>query len=82
METPNVPQKEIIKGALLSIAKNVTANDRKEAMKELNVSKPTVNVYLRGNVMDIDKGMAMLQFFKGRVTARAEQLATMTGVQA
>ena len=56
--------------ALLKIAHEVTAQDRRECAKALKISKVTICYYLNGKVTNNDKALRVLEFFKIQIAAR------------
>jgi orotate phosphoribosyltransferase-like protein len=60
--------------ALLKIAPNVTANDRKECAQELNISKQTICYYLTGRVSNNDRALQILEFFIQRIDNRQKDI--------
>jgi predicted transcriptional regulator len=60
--------------ALLKIAPNVTAADKTECAKELNVSKQTICYYLTGRVTNNDRAIKVLEFFLQRIKNRQQEI--------
>lgn len=61
-------------GVLLEISTNVSTQDRKEAERELGLSRFTVGAYLKGNGSDLDTAMELIEFFKKKIALRAKKL--------
>lgn len=59
---------------LKTMAPNVSAKDKKDAAKELGVHYNTVSNYLDGKVADIEKGIELVGFLKGRIEDRIRGL--------
>jgi hypothetical protein len=53
---------------------NITATDRDEATKELELSEPTVNRYLTGHVKKVETAIDLIEFFKKRINEREKKL--------
>lgn len=53
----------------------VTTEDRKEAMKELEVSEFTVVQYLKGRGKNLDTGIKLIGFFRKRISIREKAIA-------
>ncbi|MGN6437233.1 MAG: hypothetical protein ACTHMM_11895 [Agriterribacter sp.] len=54
---------------------DVTAEDKKLAVKEMTMSAGTVCHYLNGKVRDNDTAAALIAFFKKRIEQRNQVLA-------
>lgn len=67
-------QRTQIAQALLRIAKDVTADDRKECVKKLGLSKITICYYLNGRVTNNDRALRILEFFNGRIAERQSEI--------
>ena len=67
-------QRVQIAQALLKIAPEVTAKDRTECAKKLNVSKVTICYYLGGQVTNNDKALCILEFLKCRIAQRQKAI--------
>lgn len=59
---------------LTGIASMVLSEDRKEAMKELDISYQTILRYLAGKVVNLDLGVKLYEFFSKRIEKRKEVL--------
>lgn len=74
-ENQNTPtQIERANNILLDIKPNVTAQDREDAQKELELGEATVNRYLIGEGKKIDTALALIEFFQGRILERERKL--------
>lgn len=60
---------------LSTIKVDVTSADRKQAVKDLGVSGPTITNYLNGKVSDLDTASAILLYFRSRIAKREKELA-------
>lgn len=63
-------QTALFAAELLSIAPDVTENDRKKYMNEFNRGATTVSNYLNGKVANADTAAQMLVFFRGQIAER------------
>lgn len=63
--------------ALLKIASEVTAKDRTECAKKLNISKITICYYLGGQVTNNDKALLVLEYLKGRIIQRQKEIKSI-----
>jgi hypothetical protein len=54
---------------------NVTAQDREDAQKELDLSPATVNRYILGEGKRIDTALDLIEFFQKRIKGREKKLA-------
>lgn len=59
---------------LIQLAGSVTAQDRKDAIKDLDVSELTIRRCLRGEAANLDTALRLIQFIRERVKARTELL--------
>ena len=57
---------------LKTLKPNVTAEDRKQAMKAFDLSDVTIVNYLKGDVRDLSTAEKLLVFFKQCVNRRAQ----------
>jgi hypothetical protein len=64
-------QLDKVNQALIAIAKDVTATDRKEAP----ASEPTVIDYLKGKGKDLETGLKLLRFFRPRIELREKEIS-------
>ncbi len=69
---PRINQKQALQKALKEVAPDVTAEDRKLAIKELALSKSTITTYLQGNVYDLSTGVKILKIFREQIQKRNE----------
>jgi hypothetical protein len=53
---------------------NLTGPDKTEACQELNISRPTIDKYLSGNVAKIDIADKIIKFLSERVNQRIKDL--------
>lgn len=53
---------------------DVTAQDRKDASKELKVTAATISRYLNGYVLDNDTAASLVTFFSARISEREKSL--------
>jgi hypothetical protein len=53
---------------------NITGPDKTEACQELNISRPTLDKYLSGNVAKIDKADLLVKFLSAKVNQRIKDL--------
>jgi hypothetical protein len=67
-------QRVQIAQALLRIAADITAKDRTECAKKLNISKITICYYLGGKITNNDRALKVLEFFKSRIAARQQEI--------
>jgi hypothetical protein len=66
----NLTQKDRFAEELLSIAPDVTENDRKVFMKKYKKGVTMVSNYLNGKVANVDTAAQMLLFFRGEIEKR------------
>lgn len=60
--------------ALIRIAPEVTAKDRAECAKKINISKVTICYYLNGKVTNNDKALLVLEFLKNKIQSRQKEI--------
>lgn len=60
--------------ALIRIAPDVTAADKKECVKKLKVCKVTICYYLNGKVTNNDKALKVLEFLTDRIAVREKEI--------
>lgn len=77
MVEKNLTQREILAEKLLSIAPDVTTTDKRDFENEKNISHMTINKYLRGDVVNVEIAIPMLQFFTERINARTKQIESV-----
>lgn len=53
---------------------NISGADKNEALSACGLSRPTLDKYLKGKITNIDKALEIIQFFKGKVQSRRDQL--------
>lgn len=70
MEKKQKTDLDLANEAIAALKPNVSASDRKEAP----VSEATLIQYLNGQGKDLDTAMDLLQFFRGRIEARRNQI--------
>lgn len=70
-------QLEKANAILTQLNPNITAQDRVDAQKELELSEPTVKRYLIGQAKEIDTAIRMINFLRGRIKQRDEALKTV-----
>lgn len=58
-----------------TIAEAITPEDKKEA--ESIVSRPTIDKYISGDIVKIETGEMLFNFFYERIQARAMKMATV-----
>lgn len=64
---------------LKDMAINVTAEDRNDAMKELDIkARSTVWVYLNGKGQDLGTAMKLIEFFQPRISDRNKKLKQLS----
>ncbi|MFC4261896.1 hypothetical protein ACFOWM_03335 [Ferruginibacter yonginensis] len=63
-------QKEELGNKLKAIKQDVTAEDKKEYIKENDTTPQTISRYLKGGVLDISTGIKMLTFFSQKIQER------------
>jgi hypothetical protein len=68
--------KEQYEKAFKMVKPEVTAEDRKDAAKELSLHPITINTYASGNFRycNVDTADKLLKFFTGRIKQRKEKL--------
>jgi hypothetical protein len=59
---------------LLQLKPNVTAQDREDAQKELNLGEATVNRYLLGEGRKVETALDLIEFFQKRIEDREKKL--------
>jgi hypothetical protein len=68
---------------LLKLKPHVSAQDRKDCMKELSISDTTVTAYLKGKVLDLGTAEKLILFFGAAIERRNkvfnEALASVAG---
>lgn len=69
---PRLSQKRALQKALKDLAPDVTAEDRKLAIKDLGLSKSTITTYLQGNVYDLSTGVKILKIIREQIQKRNE----------
>lgn len=60
---------------LLNISKNITVSDRSDSLQECDITRPTLDRYLRGDIVKIDTAMGLIKFFDKRISARVKELS-------
>jgi hypothetical protein len=76
METGQKTQLQKANETLCEVIKpNVTAEDRRVAINELDVSRITVIRYLQGQVKKADTATRLIEFFRNRIKARDKAIA-------
>ncbi len=66
--------KEICNDKLTALEKNLTADDKQAAMAHCNISRPTLDKYLNGDVAKIDTATSLVAFLGERVNQRMREL--------
>lgn len=61
---------------LQELRKNVTTQDRKDAVKDFDLSDVTISNYLNGHARNLDTAERLIVFFRNRVNRRNELLTT------
>jgi hypothetical protein len=69
-----VDQKKVLGEKLKELNKQITTGDRQAYREEFTITPENLSVYLNGNGVDIEKSMAMLEFFQNRINARNEKI--------
>lgn len=66
--------KTICSKRLTSFDGNITAQDKLDAMEFADISRPTLDKYLNGDVPKIETATKLIQFFEGKVRERMKEL--------
>lgn len=66
--------KTVCSKRLKALGVNLTAQDKLDAMKELEISRPTLDKYLHGNAVKIETATKLIQFFEIRIQERKNEL--------
>lgn len=53
---------------------NITGPDKVDACSKLQISRPTLDKYLGGDISNIDTAIAIIEFFNGRISKRRKKL--------
>jgi hypothetical protein len=67
-------QKENCAKGFAKIKEDISAEDRKMAMKKFDISYVTVSRYVNGNIANIHLGISLLTFFKERLRILSERI--------
>lgn len=59
---------------LQELSKNITLEDREDAQKKMPISRPTLDRYLKGEVIKIGTATRLIKFFDKRTIARIKDL--------
>lgn len=59
---------------LISLAPNVTAEDRKAAMAEFGYNRAVIGYYLKGKGKELDIAMDLIRIFRRRIEERDNEL--------
>lgn len=73
----NKGQRIQIARALLEIAAEVTAKDRRDCAEALDVSKITICYYLKGKVTNNDKALRVLEYLQFKINKRQKEIEAL-----
>lgn len=74
-ENKALNQRDLYASAFAKISPDVTSDDRKAAMKELELGKITIINYLGGKkIMNFDTAQKLLNFFNNRISDREKEI--------
>jgi ribosomal protein S20 len=59
---------------LKELSANVSLKDKEDAIDELEISRPTIEKYLNGNVVKMDTADRLIKFFSKRIIKRMAEL--------
>jgi len=59
---------------LIELSKSIESSDKSKAEKKLDLSRPTVDKYLSGDVFKISTATKLIKFFNGIVNKRTKEL--------
>lgn len=68
-------QRQRFADILKSMKPDITATDRDDCLKQLDISEPTLKRYLLGSIGDNDKAAQLIKFFKKRIEQRDSIIA-------
>lgn len=60
---------------LIKLAANITNEDKDHAEKEIPVSRPTLDKYLKGDVVKLDIAVKLIKFLSTRVKKNQKSIA-------
>jgi hypothetical protein len=60
---------------LIKLAANITNEDKDNAEKEIPVSRPTLDKYLKGDVVKLDIAVKLIKFLSARVKKNQKSIA-------
>lgn len=66
--------RELLSERLAAIKPDVTAQDRKDAFAEFNLTEATIHKYLKGEGPNADLGLKLYEFFHGKIAGRIERI--------
>ena len=66
--------KETCSEKLALLSTNIDASDKLEAKRKLNLSMPTIDKYLSGDIIKIDTAVKLIGFFTRIVKKRTKDL--------
>jgi hypothetical protein len=69
------PQIDKARQVLMTLAINVSTDDKQEAERETGLHQKTIREYLKGRGTDLDTATKLVQFFKRRIADRDRELA-------
>jgi hypothetical protein len=71
---PKTSQKQRITKAIEAIKNDVTAVDRKECLKALGISEPSLKNYMSGKIGNNDTAVKILKYLKERIAEREKAI--------
>lgn len=74
-ELQNLTQTQRVAELLAEIAKDITAENRKEITQKLSISNTTLSKYLNGKVADVETGIGILQYCRAILVRREKDIA-------
>jgi hypothetical protein len=66
--------KTVCADKLVALNANITAEEKIEAVNILPISRPTLDKYLKGDVVKIGTATVMIKHFTGKVNERIKEL--------
>lgn len=67
-------QTEQVAELLKKIAPDINSKNREQIHTDLGISHPTISKYLNGKVADVETGIGILQYCRGILIKRQQQI--------
>lgn len=77
----NINIKELLKEKILLLNKNVTPEERAEAEKVIEISRPTLEKYLSGDIVKIETATRLVKFLNKKVQKRLTEINGMANIE-